>query len=877
LRAAPGRVETAVVPLLERESVLISLREYLQSARNREGRLAFVAGEAGVGKTAVVDAFARSATDIQWGHGVCDGLFTPRPLGPLFDLAADLGGPISEACRRGAPRDELFGALLQQLAGSASVIGLWIEDAHWADEATLDLLSFLGRRIGRLPVLVVVTYRDDDLAADHRLRWVIGELSVQGSTRRVDVAPLSRTAVRELAKDSAVDAAELYRLTAGNPFFVAEVLQAGATGVPASARAAVLARTARLSRAARHAVQAAALVGPSVDLALLDAVTGSSAEDLDDLVDAGLLVSDQGGLRFRHEITRLAIECEIPAHRRRPMHAALLAAHISSGCGDEARLAYHAEGAGDAEAVRRLAPAAAARASSLGSHREAAAQYERAIRFADERDPAALADLYDRLAREHALTATWAGAADAGQRALALWRELGDRRRAGAALCWIGQALYRLCLPERDKYAEDAVAMLEPLGPSPELAWAYAIEARVLLMRDAAYERGVQAARSAQGLALDIGLPEVLSDALNTQACITSRQGGEWLPLMERALDVAIEAAAHDQAGRAYANMCALLLEHGNLLDCEKVLEDGIEYCDRQDIKTWTYWLRAHQASSRLSQGRYDAAIEVAAPLLAVPVSSPLNRAMLTVTVGRIHARRGNPEAWRYLDEAVTSAARAGDAEWIAHAYPARAEAHWLASDIEAARRDLAVTLDRLGHTPPHISGPVLLWCRRVGMETPPLAPHADAATMLQLSGDFAAAAAGWDARQMPFDAALAWYDSGTAHGLREAFRRFQALGAVAAADATRRQMRRLGVRPVPTGPRTATQTHPLGLTRREAEILGLLSAAHSNAEIAKQLVLSERTVEHHVSAVLAKLGVRSRSDATRKAARIGPIGGEEN
>jgi DNA-binding NarL/FixJ family response regulator len=129
----------------------------------------------------------------------------------------------------------------------------------------------------------------------------------------------------------------------------------------------------------------------------------------------------------------------------------------------------------------------------------------------------------------------------------------------------------------------------------------------------------------------------------------------------------------------------------------------------------------------------------------------------------------------------------------------------------------------------------------------------------------------------MPFDAALAWYDSGTAHGLREAFRRFQALGAVAAADATRRQMRRLGVRPVPTGPRTATQTHPLGLTRREAEILGLLSAAHSNAEIAKQLVLSERTVEHHVSAVLAKLGVRSRSDATRKAARIGAIGGEEN
>ena len=152
--------------------------------------------------------------------------------------------------------------------------------------------------------------------------------------------------------------------------------------IPASARDAVLARAARLDSGTRAVLDAAALIGTRVEFPLLESVTDCPPSAVDELLGAGMLTGEGAALRFRHEIARLAVQDAIPAHRRGLIHARILDVLRRCGGDDDARLAFHAEGAGDGPAVLRYAPAAARRAAKLGAHREAAAQYERALRFA---------------------------------------------------------------------------------------------------------------------------------------------------------------------------------------------------------------------------------------------------------------------------------------------------------------------------------------------------------------------------------------------------------------------------------------------------------------------------------------------------------------
>ena len=404
--------------LLERESPLALLAGHAQEALGGEGRLVLVAGEAGVGKSALVEQLERDLPEARWSWGACDGLFTPRPLGPLFDLAAQLGGELLDLCRTRAGREELFAALLRQIGEPGTLDVVVVEDIHWADEATVDMLRFVGRRIKNASVLLIATYREEDLASGDPLRAALGELARQRSTRRIELAPLSAGAVQQLAGPAGLDAAELYRLTGGNPFYVTAVIAAGVTEVPAAARDAVLARAVGLGNQARAVLDAAALTGARSELGLVESVTGCPPTVLDEVLASGLLMLDGSWLSFRHEIARLAAEQAIAPHHRALIHARILDALAASGCDNDARMAFHAEGAGNGPAVVRHASSAARRAAELASHREAAAQFERALRFAAGAELAVAAGLYDGLAIELGLLDRGQDAADAAERAL---------------------------------------------------------------------------------------------------------------------------------------------------------------------------------------------------------------------------------------------------------------------------------------------------------------------------------------------------------------------------------------------------------------------------------------------------------------------------
>ena len=812
-----------------------------------------VAGEAGIGKTALVRTFCEGRPRVLWG--ACDALYTPRPLGPLVDIAEEAGGELAALVAEGATPGALAAALAAELRRPAIVV---LEDLHWADEATLDVVRLLARRIETLPALVIATYRDDELDRAHPLRLVLGALPSRIADR-VTPAPLSPEAVAELAPD--VDHAELHRRTGGNAFFVTEALAAGGADLPATVRDAVLARGARLDPAARALLDAVAIVPQRTELWLLEALTDTDA--LDACLASGMLRADRDAIAFRHEIARVAVEEALSPIERRRLHRRALTALAAAANPDLARLAHHAEAAGDVEAVLRYAPAAGERAAKLGSHREAAAQFARALRYEQR------ADLLERLSYECYLTDRIEDAIDARRAALEMHT---DPLRRGDAHRWLSRlAWFKGDNATAEREAWRAVELLEPLDPGPELAMAYSNLAQLrMLARD---EPGTtEWGERAIALAERLGDTAILTHALNnlgTARVLSGRPDG--LALLERSLALALEASLDEHVARAYTNLGASLLDVRELAPAERYLDAGIDYCAEHDLDSWLLYMSGYRARLSLERGEWDAAADIATTVLAHPGAAVPTRITPLVVIGRLRARRGDPAPFEPLDEALELARGTGEAQRIAPVAAARAEAHWLAGTNDAVDAETASAL-ALAHDDSWLAGELYIWRRRAGIADEIVAAHVALPFRLELWGDAAAAAAAWTRIGCVYEAALALAHADSETAQRRGLDELQRLGARPASARVARTLRERGARDLRRGPRTTTRANPAGLTTREVEVLALVAEGLRNAEIAGRLFVTEKTVAHHVSAVLRKLDVSSRAQAGAEAARLGIV-----
>ncbi|MGH3980128.1 MAG: AAA family ATPase [Pseudonocardiaceae bacterium] len=868
--AAPG---TGAV-LLERDAQLDALVAALADAMVGRSSAVLVTGEAGIGKTSVVRAFlATVGAGARVLSGACDDLLTPRTLGPLRDAVLGTGGPLERALAAEGSGDAVFTATTEELSGPRLTV-LVVEDVHWADDATLDVLRYVARRLQKLQVVLLLTFRDDAVGAGHPLRQLLSAFA-GCPVHRLALQPLSAAAVGSLSSGSGRDAAALHALTRGNPFYVTEVLAAADDDVPVTVVDTVLARVRRLGPEARAALEQLSVVPSHVDFELAGALFGSQLDALAEAEEHGVVEVRAEGVVFRHELARRAIERGLPAIRRRALNRAVVDALRAGDRPDLARLVHHAVEAADVVTVLAHAPLAGRQAARAGSPRQALGHFEVALRYADRLPPVERAALVDDYAWELHIAHRFSDAVTAGREAVVLRERVGEAVALGETLLRLSRHLYMAGdTDDAEAAIERAARVLEPTGSTPALASAATYRGAILALTGHP-EEAVTALEHARGLAAEASRSELVALCLNYLGVARTDLGDPHGPQHLRdSLAAATANGDHESAARAYTNLAELLYRHGRWDELAGCLDDGLAFTRERGFWSHAYNLDVHGALLLMRRGDWGAAAERLRGLVEGADDPGMLYVYSVPSFARLRARRGDPDAEPLLDAAWERARRQRLPLGLAYAGIACVEWAWLTGRPERAAAVRDVLLARTEHPgAAPVRGELLRYLARAGMGGEPFegCPEGYAAG---LRGDWRAAAAAWQRAGDPYEQALELAESGEVEPTLEALRILDGLGATPAASLVRRRLKDLGVQRVPRGAQAATRANPAGLTQRQVDVLALLAGGMTNAEIAQRLVVSVRTVDHHVSAILGKLGVPTRRAAAAAASSLGLAAG---
>jgi DNA-binding CsgD family transcriptional regulator len=455
--------------------------------------------------------------------------------------------------------------------------------------------------------------------------------------------------------------------------------------------------------------------------------------------------------------------------------------------------------------------------------------------------------------------------------AIDLHHELGDSRREGVALCSLSQILW--CpgrTTESERAAQDAVTLLERLPPGRELALAYSVLAQFHMNAEDRDATLVWAARATELAERLVDHEIAIHSAINTGTVELLNENPAGLAKLEECVELAQDAELDGEAARAAANLIWAATRQRSFAVADRHLESGLKYASERGLDLWHTYLLTYRACSELDRGRWPEAVDTAAQVLRVQLPSTLPRAVALAVTGLVRARRGDADPWPLLDDALTLAEPTGELQRMGPVAAARAEAAWLQGrpDMIAAatQATFELALRREAAWP---IGQLAYWRWRAGLlhESPPGAAEPYAA---QIGGEWARAAELWTEIGCPYEAALALADADDDATLRQALETLQSLDATPAAAIVARRLRERGASGLPRGPRAATRRNPANLTARELEVLELVAQGLRNADIADRLFLSAKTVDHHVSAILRKLGVHTRGEAGAEAVRLG-------
>ncbi len=861
--------------IVERDPELSALAGVVATAARGQGSVVLISGEAGIGKSSLVEAVrARLPAEGRMLVGYCDDLVTPRTLGPFRDLVGSVGTELSQAVSDGSDRDRLLAALRAELDWAGHPTVLVIEDVHWADDATLDALRYLARRMASLPAVLILTYRDDELDRDHPLHGLLGVVSRLDQVRRLPLARLSPGAVQQLSAGSAVDATGLYALTSGNPFFVHELLvSADGDQVPPSIADAVLARVRPLDPGTQDVLEQLAVVPAALDRRLAEALIGP--ETTSALVMAeqrGLLTVSARRISFHHELTRRAIQSAIPAARRITLNQRMLDALRQQPDSDVSQLVHYAAQAGDEDAIVTYGPAAARDAAAAGAHREAVAHFRLVLEHVDRFSQEDQARLLEEYGIENYTLGAAVPAIGAQRRAVALNRAHGTAAQLTVSLRWLSRMHWNNGdRPNAEDTAGQAVVAAERAGEPGVLALALSNQSQLFMLAN----------RTAESIALGeraVALARVAGDDRTISHALTNLGTAYWFDgnpaaqaMLEEALQVALAAGDTEDACRAYVNIAWNLLDWFRLDEAEPYLRSGVKLAEDEEFLGFLSYLRTVQARLALARGQWDEAVRYAELAMGLITGDhrPTHMSARTV-LARVAVRRGQPGTPDRLEQAWELVASSGETQRTGPVAAAQAEHAWLRGDDQAVRDLAGPVYQATQRLCDLVQGAELgYWLTAAGAPATVSGEHPYA---LLAAGRWREAAAVWQLAGCPYEHALALAQSPEPEDLLTALSILDDLGARPLASRVRARLRALGVARIPRGPVEETRASPAGLTARQTGVLRLLVQGHTNAEIARELVLSVRTVDTHVAAVLAKLGARDRREAAARAAELGVL-----
>ena len=905
----------------------------LNAALERAPAVVLVAGDAGIGKTRVVREFAAAAdARVLWGD--CVPMQAGElPYAPFMAALRGIAEPapptLAEPGDARAQRFEAVVSALGRLARDGPVV-LVVEDLHWADDATQDLLRFLVRNLEGMPLLVVTTVRTDEPHVPAPLQRLIAELT--RSADRLDLAPLDREpTARQLAGilGATPDEATVGRIHAsaeGNPYFAEELLAAGVRSAPL--RSVLLARLADLDPDDRRVVELVAAIGQGVEHDLLMCVTGGAEATLRELVDRGALVCDGTRYRFRHALMGEVVYADLLPPERRARHATIARA-LEAAPRDRAALAHHLYEAGEHAPALRAALAAAREAEEVYAFGAARHHLERARELWPHVDPAERpagvdeVELLRRLAVATRSAGDWEGALPIAESALALT----DRDRAAA--------LHRLMADLHHAEAPALVHLekaLELLGDRPS-----AERASVMLsINDHSFYGQLPSAtggraEAALAVARDAGARAEEGRAHRQLGCSLAyggdAEGG--IAHLEAAKQIAIEVGHGEELSRSVGMLGDALTMLGRVEEGLAAFETGLEEIRRVGLAL-SYGLAVDSdiADCELRLGRWDAARERLERLLRHTAHDDHVHLVVVGYLISLEARRGRFDAASELDP---TAERLLDANVGPHcvvkANSGRAELALLRGDPDAARAIVRWTRERI-RTWDLLCGPALMSLGiRAEADIAAARPHEAAAAraaaeelrgapdrpgtqqgygfesptgerappetiandllgeaeLSRLAGTprpelWMEAAERFDQVHSPYQAAYARFREAEARlapgcgaaapPLQNAYATAVALAADPLRAAVERLAQRAGIRCA-----NGATPRPFGLTAREVTVLELLAVGRTNRAIAGDLFLSPRTVDMHVRNILDKLDAANRVEAAALAHRAGLVG----
>jgi DNA-binding CsgD family transcriptional regulator len=859
--------------LIERTGFLNTLSAKFRSVKDGEGHCILLSGEAGIGKTSVVKEFCNEVReDCKIFQGSCDALFTPRPLAPLYDIAWQIRSDLFENSSEAADRAVLFTRIFYELGSQKGPTLVVFEDIHWADEATLDFIKFLARRITRIHCLFILTYRDDDVHFQHPLRNVIGHLAPDSFTR-IQLTPLSRPAVEKMAAEKGYNGENVYTISGGNPFYVNEILASYSPGVPDNIKDSVLSVYNRQQGNTKSIWEILSVIPTGLEIKYLEKIAPAYLNALEICLGANILNLKQDHIFFKHELYRRTIESALSPLVRVELNKKVLDLFLEKS--DQIlpieRIIHHAKNANEHDIVVQYAPVAAGRAAALGAHIEASRLYLTAIEFYEGKDRDILIRFYESYAYECYLTIGMKEAIIYQTRALNLQKEKQDIENIGNSLRFLSRLWW--CEGNRKKaefYGNQSIEVLTDQPSSRAKALAFSNMSQLKMLSDE-FDDCIFWGEQAIAIAKELTDEETLSHALNNVGSVKAMVPalrGEGFALIKQSLEISLKNSFHEHVARAYTNLEHIGFKVKDFEFAREMLEAGIQYSEERDLNSWTEYMLADKAKMFLQQGHWDEAFSIATELNKNDDQAQILRFTAFMVVTIINMRKGDRNIVPRLTEARERAFEAGELTRIIPALSALLEYEWITGTRQVSDEALKTTLDmitRMGNI--YDNSEFAFWLFKSRKQHVPFQefyPGYQADTRASAMK----AAALWEKLGCPYEQALTLFE-GTETDKRKAINIVHRLGATVVFERMKMEMRNSGIKRIPRGIRASTRSNAALLTERELDVLKLLQEGMQNKEIASALFISAKTVDHHITSIFFKLDVNSRVKAVQKAGQL--------